>query len=66
MNIITVISNQKAKDFDRTLMKMQTIMSELAEIDRLMKAAEQAKKRYQELQSELAKVCKEYASLYEE
>jgi succinate dehydrogenase/fumarate reductase flavoprotein subunit len=64
MNVITIISNQKSKDFDRVLAKMQTIMSELAEIDRLMKAAEQARKRYEELKSELAAVCKEYTSLY--
>ena len=38
-------------------------MFELAEIERVIKAAEQARKQYEELKSELAAVCKEYVSL---
>lgn len=60
---IIALELKEQKDFDRIIMKMQTIMAELAEIDRLIKAAEKARKRYEELKSELTAVCKEYVSL---
>lgn len=63
---IIALELKEQKDFDRIIMKMQTIMAELAEIDRLIKAAEKARKRYEELKNELAKVCKEYADIYDE
>lgn len=63
---IIALELKEQKDLDRILTKMQTIMYELAEIERVIKAAEQAKQRYEELKHELAKVCREYYSLYGE
>lgn len=65
MKVIALELNEQ-KNLDRLLTKMQVIMTELAELDRIMKAAEQAKRRYIELQQELAKICKEYAAMYGE
>lgn len=61
-----VIALKEEKDLDKILTKMQMLMYELAEIERIIKEAERQKQRYEELKHELARVCKEYASLYGE
>lgn len=61
-----VIALKEEKDLDKILTKMQMLMYELAEIERIIKEAERQKQRYEELKQELAKVCREYYSLYGE
>lgn len=61
-----VIALKEEKDLDKILTKMQMLMYELAEIERIIKEAERQKQRYEELKHELAKVCREYYSLYGE
>ena len=61
-----VIALKEEKDLDKILTKMQMLMYELAEIERIIKEAECQKQRYEELKQELAKVCREYYSLYGE